>query len=102
MPDDDDREETVEELFRACARLDDADLIRGLEGLVSREKESLADVLVHLSEFDCRLLHGDQGCSSAYVFCTRKLGYSEGAAYRRIYAARAARRFPMVLELVRA
>jgi 5-methylcytosine-specific restriction endonuclease McrA len=40
------------------------------------------------------------GCSSLFKYCTQVLGLSEQAAYRRINAARAARRFPAVLPML--
>ncbi len=39
-----------------------------------------------------------QGCSSLFVYCTRVLKLSEHAAYGRIEAARATRRFPRLLD----
>src|SRR4029079_14877959 len=37
-------------------------------------------------------------CSSLFTYCTRVLRLSEHAAFGRIEAARAARRFPLILE----
>jgi hypothetical protein len=50
-----------------------------------------------LTEVEARRLHLAQGCSSLFVYCTRVLKLSEHAAYGRIEAARAARRFPVLL-----
>lgn len=36
-----------------------------------------------------------------FEYCTRTLGYSEGAAYLRIYAGRLAREYPEILDLLR-
>jgi hypothetical protein len=47
---------------------------------------------------DERRLFLGEGCSSLFAYCTRVLRLSESAAYNRIQAARAARRFPVVLE----
>jgi hypothetical protein len=49
---------------------------------------------------DARRLYLGQGCSSLFVYCTRVLHLSEHAAYGRIEAARVARRFPVVLEML--
>ncbi|MFH0899433.1 MAG: hypothetical protein V2A73_02265, partial [Pseudomonadota bacterium] len=38
--------------------------------------------------------------SSIFAYCTERLHMSEGVAYHRIMAARAARRFPVIFELV--
>jgi hypothetical protein len=59
-------------------------------------------VLSHLAEFDARGLHLGAGFSSLFAYCTAALGYSEQSAYNRIEAARAARRFPLILELLAA
>ena len=39
------------------------------------------------------------GCASMFSYCTRVLHLAEGAAYNRIEAARAARSYPLILEL---
>ncbi|HET7695248.1 MAG TPA: HNH endonuclease signature motif containing protein [Vicinamibacterales bacterium] len=51
-------------------------------------------------ELDARRLYLAQGCSSLFTYCTQVLHLSEHAAYGRIEAARAARRFPRILELL--
>ena len=51
-----------------------------------------------LVEFDARRLYLREGCSSLFTYCTHVLHLSEGLAYNRIETARAARRYPKVLE----
>jgi hypothetical protein len=51
-----------------------------------------------LVEFDARGLYLREGCSSLFTYCTQVLHLSEGSAYNRIETARAARRYPKVLE----
>lgn len=51
-----------------------------------------------LAEFDRRQLYLDQGFNSLFAFCVEVLKLSEHAALMRIEAARASRRFPVVLE----
>jgi hypothetical protein len=51
-----------------------------------------------LTEFDARRLYLREGCSSLFTYCTQVLHLSEGSAYNRIETARAARRYPRVLE----
>jgi len=48
-------------------------------------------------ELDIRRLYLGEGYSSLFTYCTQALHLAEGAAYNRIEAARAARRFPAVL-----
>jgi len=50
-------------------------------------------------EIDSRRLYLGEGCASMFVYCTRVLHLSEGGAYNRIEAARAARTYPLILEL---
>lgn len=57
-------------------------------------------LIASLAEFDARRLYLGQGCSSLFTYCTQVLHLSEHAAYGRIEAARAARRFPVLLELL--
>ena len=49
-------------------------------------------------EVDSRKLYAGQGCSSLFTYCVQRLHFSEHAAYLRIEAARAARRFPVILD----
>jgi hypothetical protein len=51
-------------------------------------------------QLDARRLYLGEGCSSLFTYCTQVLHLSEHAAYNRIETARAARRFPVILELV--
>ncbi len=48
-------------------------------------------------EVDARKLYAQQSCSSLFTYCVQILHFSEHAAYLRIEAARAARRFPTIL-----
>ena len=50
-------------------------------------------------EIDSRRLYLGEGCASMFVYCTQVLHLSEGGAYNRIEAARAARTYPLILEL---
>jgi hypothetical protein len=49
---------------------------------------------------DARRLYLGAGYSSLFTYCTQALHLSEHAAYGRIEAARAARRFPLVMDLL--
>jgi hypothetical protein len=83
--------------LRECG---DDELISGLDRLVARERQVAADVLAHLAEVDARKLYADRAYTSLFQYVVEHLGYSEGAARRRITAARLARRFPLILERV--
>ncbi len=78
---------------------DDALLIR-LDELAKRQHALTAVLLAHIAEVDKRRLYLRQACSSMHRYCVERLGLSDGAAYKRIHAARAARRYPVIFEMV--
>jgi hypothetical protein len=80
--------------------LPDRDLLVELKRLVKQERHATASLIASLAEVDARRLFLGEGCSSLFVYCTRLLHLSESAAYARIAAARAGRRFPIILELL--
>jgi 5-methylcytosine-specific restriction endonuclease McrA len=74
--------------------LSDDALMASLHHLSLDARRLDARVVVHLVEVEERRLHLKAACSSLFEFCVRRLGMSEGASFRRINAARLARRFP--------
>lgn len=64
------------------------------------ERQSTTYLLRLLIEVERRRLHLALGYSSMFVYCTRALLLSEQAAYSRITAARAVRRYPAMLPLL--
>src|SRR5689334_19307869 len=80
--------------------LSDADLLSTVKVAAASERAETANLIALIAEFDARRLYLDQGYSSMFAFCTRALHLSEHAAYLRIEAARAARRFPQILDRV--
>ena len=64
--------------------LQDSELIAKLKNLVAQEKEITLEILDFLREVEARQLHLARGFSSLFEFCIKELGYSEGAANRRI------------------
>lgn len=79
------------------AHLSDQDLRIEVERLAASERGATAALIASLEELDRRRLYLPDGYSSMFVYCTRKLLLGEGAAYRRIEAARTYRRFPAIL-----
>ncbi|HAZ08938.1 MAG TPA: hypothetical protein DCZ01_10550 [Elusimicrobia bacterium] len=79
----------------------DEDLERGLKFLCAHGRHNLARLLAHMAEYDRRQLCAKKGHPNLYSYCIRSLGFDEGEAYRRIRAARVARRWPEVLEFIR-
>ncbi|HEY5955178.1 MAG TPA: hypothetical protein VIV60_01445, partial [Polyangiaceae bacterium] len=90
----------MEALHTSVTELSDVELLAQLASLVNREQELTASVLQHLAEVERRGLHLEKGCSSLFVYCVKRLGFSEDVAYKRVGAARFCRRFPLALELV--
>lgn len=77
--------------------LSDAQLAGEVERLAQRERDSAAHIIAALEEFDRRQLFYPAGYRSLFMYCRDHLRMGEGAAYTRIEAARAYRRFPVVL-----
>ena len=88
------------ELLVALSRLSNPDLVARLKSLTASERETTAQLVAHLAELDTRDIHLREGYPSLFVYCRDVLGLSEHEAYNRIDAARAARRFPVILDLL--
>ncbi len=84
----------------APTELSDRDLLARVHDAVRDERVATARLIALLMELDTRRLYLGEGCSSLFTYCTQVLHLSEHAAYNRIETARAARRFPAILELV--
>ena len=82
----------------AIRSLSDEHLLRDVQTAVTHERGATAHLVALLAEMDARRLYLQQGYSSMFVYCTRGLCLSEHAAYGRIEAARAATKFPIVLD----
>ena len=80
--------------------LADDDLLDGLATLVCTSRATEAAMLAHLAEVDARKLYLAAACASMHVYCVRVLRMSEDAAFKRITAARTARRFPTLFGAV--
>jgi hypothetical protein len=80
--------------------LKNSELLAGLSELVQRSNAITAEELAHLAEIEDRMLHLELGFASLFAYCVEALGMSEGAAGRRVAAARVCRRFPDAFERV--
>src|SRR5688572_16519965 len=80
--------------------LSDNDLLRGLWSVRDAERGAVARLVAHLAELEERRLHLRTGSSSMFDYCLRRLGMSENEAFRRVTAARLARRYPVILDLL--
>jgi len=90
-------------ILATAARLSDRDLLARLDVLAGREREASVELVAHLAALDSRpAVYAAQGYGSLFSYCTQALRLSEDAACNRIEAARACRRFPVILDLLAA
>jgi len=80
----------------AVSHFSDDALLHDLKARVLRECTSTAVLLTRIAEVDERKLYLREAYPSMYAYCVHELHFSEGAAYKRINAGRAARRFPVI------
>jgi hypothetical protein len=89
---------TVSDNVAAFAAMSDDELVGRVKDLAACERRASVALIRSLVEFDKRRLYLRESCSSLFVYCTHVLHLSEGSAYNRIETARAALRYPKVLE----
>jgi hypothetical protein len=80
--------------------IDDDTLLKDIDLLVRDERNLLVKVLHHLREIDRRKLFSTLKFGSLYEYATKRLGYSEDQAYRRISAMRLLREIPELEEKI--
>jgi len=83
-----------------ASHLGNAELAAELSRLARCEREATAALIVHLAEFDARRLFEGAGYSSLFRYCMEVLHLSEDAVYNRIKAARAAREYPVIIDML--
>jgi 5-methylcytosine-specific restriction endonuclease McrA len=86
--------------YSAPEQLSDNELIAEVSQLAASECQATSALVRALAELDARRLYLGQGCSSMFTYCTQVLHLAEHAAYNRIEVARAARRFPIIVQLL--
>src|ERR1700750_2904440 len=84
----------------ALAQLPDETLHGEVKRLAGRANTLTAELLAHLGEVEARGIHRERACSSLYSYCVYELCMSEDEAQRRCRAARLAREFSALLELL--
>lgn len=82
------------------AVLTDDEVIASLRSLVGDERRTVASVLRHLNEFDRRKLSAGKGFPSLFEYCVKELKYAQSEAGRRIQAARAAVKYPVLFKAI--
>jgi len=88
-------------ILAVASGLSDQDLLARILALAGKEREALVELVAHLAELDTRpALYAAQSYGSLFRYCTKALRLSEDAACNRIEAARACRRFPVILDML--
>lgn len=80
--------------------LADSTVLGNLTALATNNRTMTADILAHIAEAEDRALYAQAGFSSMFAYCMSVLHFSEDEAGKRLYAARAARRFPALFPAV--
>jgi hypothetical protein len=88
-------------MLALASALSDHDLLARIGVLAEKEREASVELVAHLAVLDARpSLYAARGHGSLFTYCTDVLGLSEDATCNRIAAARAGRRFPVILDLL--
>src|SRR5689334_4853662 len=86
-------------LLALASGLSDPDLLARLAVLAGKERETSVELVAHLAELYTRAsLYAAHGHGSLFTYCTEVVKLCEDAACNRIAAARACRRFPVILD----
>src|SRR5712691_8115975 len=83
-----------------ASSLTNTQLTAELSRIAHAERQAMVALIVHLAEFDARRLHLGAGFTSLYDYCMGVLHFTEDVACNRIAAARIARRYPVVLDML--
>jgi 5-methylcytosine-specific restriction endonuclease McrA len=81
----------------ATSHFSDDALLHNLKMLTAHDCRATAVMLTRIVEVEERMLFLKAGYPSTHGYCVHELHFSEGVAYKRVHAARAARQFPAVL-----
>jgi len=87
-------------LHQDLSQLSNEELLVDLNQIVAQGHDVTARLIAHIAEVDSRKLYLEKAFSSMFGYCLYNLNFSEAATYLRIHAARAARRFPVIFEMV--
>src|SRR5262245_23883792 len=79
-------------------KISNDDLLVHFEHLVRADRGITAAIVACLAELDERQLHLSLGFSSLHSLCVQEYRFSEDVAFKRIRAARVARKFPEVID----
>jgi len=80
--------------------LSDAELLHRLSEILKQSRRVESILIAHIAEVDARGVYAREASPSMFAYCTDVLSLSEGEAYLRIGAARASRRYPVLLSML--
>jgi hypothetical protein len=86
--------------MKDLSKISNEELLVSVENLSRVENETTLGLLLHLNEIDDRRLYAELAYSSLFAYCTKKLKYSDGSAYRRITTARCMKKYPQIYTLL--
>ena len=87
-----------EQLLLAASKLTTNALFERINALALQERGATVELVAHLAELIGRKTDLGEGWGPVYEHCRAHLHLSEDAAYNRVAAARAVRRFPAILD----
>jgi hypothetical protein len=87
----------MKDVLTTAASLTDSALLARLRLLAKCDREITVELIAHLAELDARKTLVAEA-HTLFSFCREVLGFSEDASYNRIEVARAARKFPVLLD----
>jgi hypothetical protein len=82
------------------SNLSEQKLLAHFASVIAEGRRNTVQLLVAISEIDERKLWAKHACSSMFAFCMQRYHMSESMTAKRIWAARIARRFPVVLGML--
>jgi hypothetical protein len=88
----------MHELLLSASRLTTDALFAKIETIATQERDKTTELVAHLAELIGRKTDLGEGWGPVYEYCRAHLHLSEDAAYNRVAAARAVRRFPAILD----
>jgi hypothetical protein len=84
----------------SLASLTNEQVLERVKALAAGERVATAALIASLAELDARGLYLGEGFPSLFAYCTQALHLSEGGAYNRTQVARAARKWPVIIQMV--
>ena len=86
--------------MQSLKSLSDNELLTKIKSLAQEERKLTLEILHYLREVESRRLFALRAYSSLHEFCVKELGYSSGAAYRRIESMRLLKDVPKAEEKI--